>query len=156
MENREQKRQELREQLGVLYESRGLPPVPARIVALLTINEQCQLSFDQIREHLKVSKSATSNGINLLLNLKQIEYFTKPGDRKRYFKLRYEYRKESLSDATNYIKKHIVLLSKALELRENKECSIGEHLRESISLLDYLSQELPLLIDRWKRIYASK
>ena len=76
---------ELVESFGVVQEHMGLSPAAARVNALLTISDVIELSFDEIRETLQLSKSATSNAINSLLTMDRIDYKTKPGDRKRYF-----------------------------------------------------------------------
>ncbi|MGB7393051.1 MAG: MarR family transcriptional regulator, partial [Pricia sp.] len=77
--------QELIEKFGVIQEGMGLNPASARVNALLTISDKLELTFDEIRETLKLSKSATSNAINFLLERENIGYKTKLGDRKRYF-----------------------------------------------------------------------
>ena len=74
------------EKMGVGGEKNGMPPAPARIMALLMVSPETELTFDQVRETLNLSKSATSNAINMLLTTQKIDYITKPGDRKRYFK----------------------------------------------------------------------
>ena len=81
-----QKQDELIEKIGVHFEKEGLQPVAARILSLLTVSDKEEQTFDEIRDTLKISKSAASNGINLLLKINSIEYITKLGDRKRYFK----------------------------------------------------------------------
>src|SRR5699024_12490942 len=50
-------------------------------------------SFDEIVELSQASKSSVSTNINLLLNNGSVEYFTKPGERKRYFRLSKNYLK---------------------------------------------------------------
>lgn len=79
------KQKEHIESLGVILEGIGVSPSSARIDALLIVTNSTELTFDEIREDLDLSKSATSNAINYLLKVKRIGYKTKPGDRKRYF-----------------------------------------------------------------------
>ncbi len=80
-----QKQKELIESFGVVQEGMGLSPASARVNALLTVADKVELTFDEIREGVTLSKSATSNAINNLLLSKHIGYKTKPGNRKRYF-----------------------------------------------------------------------
>ena len=82
------KQKELIESFGVVQEGMGLSPASARVDALLIVADSTELTFDEIRETLKLSKSATSNAINNLIMLKRIGYKTKLGDRKRYFHTR--------------------------------------------------------------------
>src|ERR1700704_3094611 len=76
------------EEYAVLLEKSGLQPASAKILALLHVSDETDLTFDQIRETLSISKSATSQALSFLLNTKKIEYKTKIGDRKRYFSSR--------------------------------------------------------------------
>lgn len=75
------------EETGVLIEQLGPPPLQSRIIALLALNTPDGVPFEEIVEFLHASKSSISNAINFLLSAKAIIYFTKPGDRKRYFKV---------------------------------------------------------------------
>ncbi|AFL80281.1 hypothetical protein Aeqsu_0774 [Aequorivita sublithincola DSM 14238] len=79
---------QLIERIGMGIEERlRLSPLASRIYTLLILSSYEGLTFDEIREKVKASKSATSVNINLLLQLDYVASYTKPGDRKRYFKL---------------------------------------------------------------------
>ena len=80
------KQKSLIEKMGVFHEKNGMPPTEARIIALLLVSDRIELSFDEIRDYLQISKSAASNALNNLMNSHKIEYITKYGDRKRYFR----------------------------------------------------------------------
>ena len=54
---------------------------------MLTISSYDGLTFEEVREIIGSSKSSTSVNLNVLIQLKQIDYYTKSGDRKRYFKI---------------------------------------------------------------------
>ncbi|MFC4689903.1 GbsR/MarR family transcriptional regulator [Dokdonia genika] len=79
---------QLIEQIGIGIEERlKLSPLASRIYALLILSSVDGLTFEEIRETIKASKSSTSVNINVLTQLNYITFYTKPGDRKRYFKL---------------------------------------------------------------------
>ena len=81
-------KQKLIEEIGVRLEARlQLAPLAARIYALLTLSSYDGLTFDEIREIIGSSKSSTSVNLNVLTQLKHIDFYTKSGDRKRYFKI---------------------------------------------------------------------
>ncbi|NKI26647.1 MarR family transcriptional regulator [Arenibacter sp. 6A1] len=87
MNNVSDDKKQLIEEIGLALEERmGISPLAARIYALLILSSYEGLTFEAIREIIGASKSSTSININVLLQLKHIEYYTKPGDRKRYFK----------------------------------------------------------------------
>lgn len=74
------------EKLGVFLESKDqLAPVAARIKAYIILNGKLGTTFEDLVSDLCASKSTISTHLNHLLDLKKIAYFTKPGDRKKYF-----------------------------------------------------------------------
>jgi DNA-binding transcriptional regulator GbsR (MarR family) len=76
------------ENIGVSIEDRlRLSPLASRIYALLILSSYAGISFDEIREVVKASKSSISVNINVLIQLGYISFLTKSGDRKRYFKI---------------------------------------------------------------------
>ena len=81
--NREQK---LIEKLGVHIESKEqIAPLAARIVASLVLNGKKGETFEGLVEKLNASKSTISSHLTNLQAAHRITYYTKPGDRKKYF-----------------------------------------------------------------------
>lgn len=79
---------QLIEDIGLGIEERlRLSPLASRIYALLILSTYDGLTFEEIRETLNASKSSTSVNMNVLKQLGYIKSITKPGDRKRYFKI---------------------------------------------------------------------
>jgi DNA-binding transcriptional regulator GbsR (MarR family) len=78
----------LTEELGVYFEqNKVLSPLSARIFSMLILTDKDGLSFDQLIEGLDSCKSSISTNLQLLQATGRIVYFTKPGERKRYFKV---------------------------------------------------------------------
>ncbi|EAS18577.1 hypothetical protein BBFL7_00722 [Flavobacteria bacterium BBFL7] len=74
------------EKLGVHLENREqLAPVAARILAYVILTGKKGTTFDEMVTILCASKSTISTHLNHLQDLNKIEYFTKTGDRKKYF-----------------------------------------------------------------------
>ena len=81
-------KQKLIEEIGLRLETTlHIAPLASRIYALLTVSSYEGLTFEEIREIIGSSKSSTSVNLNVLTQLKHIDYYTKSGDRKRYFKI---------------------------------------------------------------------
>ncbi|WP_111707059.1 GbsR/MarR family transcriptional regulator [Lutibacter citreus] len=84
----EQKRKELIEKLGVFLEEHDqFAPLAARILATTILYGKRGVTFDQLVSNLCASKSTISTHLTNLQSQKEISYFTKPGDRKKYFKV---------------------------------------------------------------------
>ena len=81
-----EQKKELVEKLGVHFENTyRLAPVAARILSFVVLNGRSGTTFDDLVTKLGASKSTISTHLNHLLGLKKIVYFTKSGDRKKYF-----------------------------------------------------------------------
>lgn len=74
------------EKLGVHLENREqLAPVAARILSFIILTGKQGTTFEEMVSILCASKSTISTHLNHLQDLNKIEYFTKTGDRKKYF-----------------------------------------------------------------------
>ncbi len=144
-----EKHKELIEKIGVYFEL-AMPPAAARILALLIVSDQDSLVFEDIRSSLNLSKSATSNGINALLDSKRIEYYTKMGDRKRYFKW-------NPTSTINHFRSEIekilglnTLFENTIQLKRDKESYNTKMLGELSDLMHFLYQETSTVYEQWK------
>lgn len=87
------------EKLGVLIESKDkLAPVEARILSYIILTGKAGTTFEDLVTKLCASKSTISTHLNHLLDLKKIAYFTKPGDRKKYFVMNQDAIIQSIDD----------------------------------------------------------
>jgi len=99
------------EQIGVYLEkTHQLTPLAARLYGLLMLCPRAGHSFEEIVELSKSSKSSVSTNLNLLLGNGVIEYFTKPGERKRYFRLSRNYLKLRLERSKDQLSEEIRLI----------------------------------------------
>lgn len=80
------------EELGVHIEcADNLAPLASRIFIYLILNGSEGATFDELIEKLEASKSSISTNLQLLQTMGRITYYTKCGDRKRYFKVSANY-----------------------------------------------------------------
>lgn len=150
------KQLELIERLGVMTEGSGLQPAAARITALLLIADKTELTFDEIRETLNLSKSATSNALNLLINIQRIDFITKPGDRKRYFRSNIGHWRCNITEKFEEMNKAQILLREILDQRTNETPEFNRNLEEMIDLTGFIFSELPGIIQRWEERKKNK
>ena len=136
------KQADLVERIGVLHDRLGFAPAPGRVLGLLLVSPRPELSFDEIREALRLSKSSTSAAINLLLNLGSVEYRTRPGQRKRYFRKSYENWEEGLVKRLDTFLSLRELLQEAHEMHGESPEGTGSELPRMIGFLEYLEQAI--------------
>lgn len=125
MEQGSKEKERLIEAIGVHFEKNlHLPPLASRIYALFILGSKTGHSFDEIIVLSQSSKSSVSTNINLLLQSGIVEYFTKAGDRKRYFRLKKNYLQINLAKTKQKIREELNLLEKIrdynLEYNEEK------------------------------------
>ncbi|MCT4698828.1 MULTISPECIES: GbsR/MarR family transcriptional regulator [Tenacibaculum] len=145
-----QKQKELIESFGVVQEGMGLSPASARVDALLIVADTPELTFDEIRKNLELSKSATSNAINNLLMLKRIGYKTKPGDRKRYFHTKLGQWRNSFKDSINALTSYNEVVLQILNNRTNETPEFNSQLKDFTQFIEYYQKESIKLIENWK------
>jgi len=141
-------KEELIEELGMHFEGLyHLPPLASRIYSILILNGYGGMTFDQLMEQTEASKSSVSTSINLLMQTDKVDYFTKAGDRKRYFKNKKNHLKLRLGNYKTLIENEIELFGKtsaylkAYDLKTYKEnlCYTTiyiDHLKESKKILE--------------------
>lgn len=138
------------EKLGVIYERAGMQPAAARITALLMVSDRIELTFDEIKQTLNISKSAVSMAINLLLSMNKIEYITKPGDRKRYFKSKLMNWKEEIKQGMERITNKNCLLKEILSQRPKSTKEFNATLAEIIDFMEFFQKEGPAIFKKWE------
>ena len=84
-EELEEEKKSLVEELGIRLEHENLAPVAARILVTLILEGSRGTTFDALVENLNAGKSTVSTHLDQLQASGKVEYFTRPGDRKRYF-----------------------------------------------------------------------
>ncbi len=145
-----EKQKELIESFGVLQEHMGLTPAAARINSLLTIADENEITFDDIRETLNLSKSATSNALSVLLKMNNIDYKTKSGDRKRYFYSKLDQWKSKLKNDMLGLNIYIDILKEIHENRNPKTKEYNAKLSELTDFIEYYIAENIKIIERWE------
>lgn len=139
----EQKKQ-LIEELGLYFEKRhNLPPLAARIYAIMVLSSMEGFSFDELIVITQASKSSVSTNLNLLLQLKFVEFFTKPGERKRYFR-------SSGSFLQNMLKEQYKTINSDLELTKKVNEFNQEHNPENYSKKGYIGKIFHAFLEQEK------
>ncbi|MGB3145720.1 MAG: helix-turn-helix domain-containing protein [Maribacter sp.] len=122
-----QEKKNLVEVLGMFFQDRHkLPPLAARIYAILVLSSDEGYSFDEIMEITQASKSSVSTNLNLLISLKFIEFYTKTGNRKRYFRSSGSYIKNMLNEHLEAISKELEMVEKVNGFHMNNNHHISE------------------------------
>lgn len=147
MNNKEEKLK-LIEEYGLFLEKYGYTPSAARVYALLMIWEPEELHFDQVKEILNLSKGAASKALNQLIDMNRVEIMTKPGIRKKFYKVKMFPGKESLEPFIGYISALSGFMEKIVDVK-HMESGVRSRLEESKSFLSFLSGQLEASLKLW-------
>ena len=151
----ESKKCELVEKLGIhIEEMDNFAPLAARIVAFVILNGRQGTTFEQLVNNLCASKSTISTHLTQLQNLKKLSYFTKTGDRKKYFVVNRDRILQSIDEmiATWNIQKelHVEIkeykdsFNKLIESEEELYFDLGFH-TDYITFLDEATTSISVL-----------
>ncbi|NJN28984.1 MAG: MarR family transcriptional regulator [Cyclobacteriaceae bacterium] len=138
------------EKLGVVFEHAGSQPAPSRVLSLLLVADNTELTFDEIWQTLKISKSAASNAINLLLTTNKIEYITRTGNRKRYFRSRITSWREEMRNSLHGLLHVSKLYQEVLDQRPKSTKEFNASLKDVIEFTEFLHQELDSIFLKWE------
>ena len=117
-------KRKLIEEVGLHLEKRQqIAPLAARIYAIMILSPNEGQTFDEIIQITDASKSSVSTQLNLLMQIKKVDYFTVPGDRKRYFRSSKAYLKNTLKEYLENISEEINFTEKIIDFNatNNKE-----------------------------------
>lgn len=128
----------------------GITPANARIVGLLLVSAATKLTFEQIMDTLQISKRSTSNALNKLLSIRQIEYVTKHGDRKKYFHVVIEQWYRKMAERLEGMMSMNTLFKEIMETVPKTTKAFNENLQERNSYMDFFNNEILSATKKWK------
>lgn len=135
--------------LGVYFEQeQQVAPLAARILAMLILQGNRGTTFEQMVTDLEASKSTICTHLNSLIDQKRIGYFTKCGDRKRYFSMAPGYISRKIEGLATQWNREIILQQQILAYKkafnkENPEEPLSLTVQEDV--LEFLSRAIASL-----------
>ena len=108
-----------------------------------------EYSFEEITEELSISKSSASVALKNLEIRGDIEYTTRPGDRKRYFRIKTLEPMAMINDFASKMKMFSEMHSAILELKADKNSRGSVFVRDLNRMIEFFLQN----IDDIKKTY---
>lgn len=141
------------ERIGVRSENMGFPPLAGRIFGCLLLADPPYMTFEELCERLGASKSTISNNLQFLMRGDcMIDYFTLPGDRKRYFKINTDNWIRKVQAIPEDVKGSNELIEEIMAFRRenNLDESFTKNLEIIHSFHEFIIEKMPDLIREWK------
>ncbi|MCO5230364.1 MAG: hypothetical protein M9958_04315 [Chitinophagales bacterium] len=142
------------ERVGVRTEMMGYSPLAGRIIGALLLSEPPYMTFDALCEYLNASKSSISTNLHFLMKegTGLVEYFTLPGDRKRYFKISIDNWLRHIKEMPKEFQNSNDLLGEILGYREANQLDgeFSHSIKKLLSFYEFMLDKLPSLIEEWE------
>ena len=136
------------EDLGLYFEQMGLPRMAGRVLGVLLISDPPQQSLNDLCEVLQASKSSVSTTTRLLTEMALIERVPSPKPRQVAFQFR-------TGGWVTFMRMRLRLMAslhqiaeQGLELLQDKDVTLREHLQEAHDMFSLIEDQLPQLLAR--------
>ncbi len=146
-----QKKKEFVEEASLIFEEQGHSRISGQILAWLHVCKPAEQSFNDLVEHLNVSKASISNMTRLLIQAGFIEKVRIPGERQTYFKL--------VDHAwCKVMERHLENMEKLRDISARYQAELGaegegdiERLNEMHDFYDFVTENFPESIEAYKK-----
>ena len=136
---------------GLLFEKLGVTRMSGRILGYLMVADKEKVSFNELTEVLKASKSSISTNLKMLLQIGFVKPLTLPGERKTYYMLSPDMDWQAyFSERLEMIKAMNNMFSKGLQLRTGKKDNAAQWLRKATEFYGFIIKEFPAMLKRWE------
>ncbi|MFN2395291.1 MAG: GbsR/MarR family transcriptional regulator [Bacteroidales bacterium] len=145
------------EESGIFFETLGMTRMAGRIIGHLMVTDKEMVSFDELTQVLKASKSSISTNVKLCINVQFVKPVTTPGDRKTYFMLAPEISwVETFQRRMEQMNAMQKFLQKGLNLRSNQDDKPAQWIKDARDFYGWIIRELPDLLKKWERYQNNK
>lgn len=146
-------RRQFIQETGVLMEDYGLSQMAGRVLGALQVCQPPYMSHDELTESVQTSKGSISIATQMLLRFGVIERLSLPGDRRHYYRIRPGIWMDMYALRPVHLQRHTELAVRGLKALEGEPVEAKERLLEMMVFFDFIEEETPQFIARWKARY---
>lgn len=137
------------EELALVLANHGLQRMTARVLSMLLFTEQPATTMGELADRLRASTGAISGALKMLTSVGLVERVPAPASRRDHYRLRDD------AWAVLYTNQNEVIaaMQKAAEAgiaATGSESLAGQRLTQMHDFYDFLLNEIPALLDRWR------
>ena len=141
-------KQRIIEDIGMLFESSGLPRMSGRVFGWLLISSPQQQTAAEIAGGVAASKGSMSTMLRMLTQFGMIERFGVPGERSAYYRVKPAYWVGMMQAKVDFIRRFHELAERALEATDGSDPERMQRLEETRDFYHALGTELAAMIER--------
>ena len=132
----------------------GMPRMPARIFVALLTADTSRLTAEELAGLLQVSPAAVSGGVRYLIQVGLVSRETEPGSRRHVYVMPGNVWHEVLRVRDGIMMRWADAMRGGAEVL-GAGTPAGTRLAESAMYFEFVSKELPLMLDRWENYKAA-
>lgn len=148
--------QQFVEDCGLYFEKIGLTRMAGRIIGWLLICDPPQQAMSDIVDALQASKSSISTSLRMLEQASLIQRFTRPGERRDYYRLAPDLWIWSFKARMHLVTELRELAEHGLHLLADEPPEQRRRLELMRDVNSYLEREFPKLLDGWQQEKKAK
>ena len=133
------------EEVGKFFDQEGYQPIAGRIIGLLTVMDKEAFTFQEICEELQISKSSASNALKMLEIKGSVEYFTLPGERRRYFRAKTADRFSLLHHFEKRVSRFEAISKEILDLKADRNSRVSAFILELMEMTAFFKSKVEKL-----------
>ncbi len=127
----------------------GVPRMPARVFVALVTSDPGRLSAADLAATLHASPAAMSGAVRYLVQLGLIRREGEPGSRRHYYRVPDDVWGEIISIRNRAMARWTAVLREGIPIL-GADTPAGLRITDSVRFFEFVSNELPLVIDRWQ------
>jgi len=127
----------------------GLPQMPALVFVALLAADDGGLTADELAAQLQVSRAAISGAVNYLSPVGLITRERQPGSRRHRYVLRDPTWFELVVRRERLLDRWITTTREGIDAL-GPTTPAGQRLAESLAFFEFLQQEMPAMLSRWR------
>jgi DNA-binding transcriptional regulator GbsR (MarR family) len=143
-------RRHFAEDMGIALERAGYPRMAGRIIGILMITTENEVSTEELARVLGASRGSLSTMTRMLVDQRLIERAGKPGDRRDYFRIRSgawtAFLRTRLQEVTSF---HL-MVENGLHIVSSKEHAPYTRLQQLHEFYEFFQKEFEAMLDRWE------
>ena len=137
------------EDVSLLFEAWGLPPMAGRVWAALLVTDQPHLSATDLQEQIGASAGSISSAVTALTRMGIIDRVWVPGDRKSYYATSTAALEHLLERKAEALTQMVALAERGVDAFSDVDPA-RVRLEEVRDFYAWFDREFDLLIERWR------
>ena len=145
----DERRMRFAEDVSLLFEVWGLPPMAGRVWAALLVTDRPHLSAADLQEQIGASSGSISAGVTALTRMGLIERVWVPGDRRSYYATATAALEHLLERKAEALTQMVTLAERGIEAFSDVDPARAR-LEEMRDFYAWFDREFDVLIERWR------